>query len=244
MIKNLNSITDKNIDPAEMDTILKAHVKAKFDKELKLEIARDLKQQYQIAKENKLVHMESKKRRTIIYWIAGVAAAISLLILAISFFNGPSAPALAGDPPPWPDETEIQKLAANYLTTSEIHHSAALKGNTETEELRTQAIQAFNTKDYAAARQLFAQIEDKTEEDIFYGAIASLYDQKYEDAITNLSSVAESGTTYKEAANWYLARGSKCQKHNLRNGTLKLELRKRPGVFKGFEIELPTNEFD
>lgn len=191
MSKKLRKIVDSHLNEDETDAILGNAVRAKFDAELKRDLEKSLRQDYGLAREGHRIGLKDRKGKNRLFFLAALAASLALLILAWIVFH--------------PFSDDVQELASAYLATSEIHHSGALKGNTNSEEARMQAIRSFNAGEYAQAEQYFSSIGEKTEEDIFYGGIASLYDKKYKDAIAKLEGLAGSESRYQEEANWYLA---------------------------------------
>ena len=192
MSNNLRKITGGHLNEDEIDAILGHAIQAKFDAELKLDLKKSLKQDYGVNRGNQRIELKERNGRSRLFYLAAIAASLAILVLAwnVLFTSSPG---------------DVQELALVYLTTSEIYHGGALKGNTDAEDARMQAIRSFNAGEYAQAEQYFSGIGEKTEEDVFYSGISSLYNKKYKDAIAKLESLAGSESRYQEEANWYLA---------------------------------------
>ena len=186
----LENILDANIGQEEVDVILEKSIQAKFDADWKLDLKKKLAQEYNLSKESKVVGLDKRKSRNRFYYVAA-AAVIALGILALNIF-GPSA-------------GNAQEIASSYLASTEILHGGSIKGQADNENNRMKAISAFNDKNYHEAEQHFSRIEEKTEDDLFYSGIASIYNGKYTEAIDKLSVISESASSYQTEGNWYLA---------------------------------------
>lgn len=191
MNNKLRKITDTHLDEEEMDAILGKAIQAKFDAELRKGLEKSLRQDHNLTRENQRIGLKERNGKRRLFVWAAVAASLAILILAWSVF--------------YPSPGNVQELASGYLATSEIYHSGALKGNTHNEEARMQAIRSFNAGEYVQAEQYFSSIGEKTDEDVFYSGISSLYDKKYKEAIAKLQSLTGTESRYQEEANWYLA---------------------------------------
>lgn len=191
MSKKLGKLVDGNLNEGEIDSILSEAIQAKFDAELRLDLEKSLRQDYNLTRESQRIELKERRGNRRFFFLAAIAASLALFIFAWIVIQ--------------PSPGNVQELASAYLTTSEIYHGGALKGNTENEEARTQAIRSFNAGEYAQAEQYFSGIGNKTEEDLFYSGMSSLYLKEYKDAIAKLKSLAGSESRFQEEANWYLA---------------------------------------
>ncbi|MCO6490409.1 MAG: hypothetical protein J5I98_18485 [Phaeodactylibacter sp.] len=191
MNDRLGKIMDSNLSEDKIDDILGNAIRAKFDAELRLDLEKSLRQDYNLTRGSQRIELKEKRGNRRLFFLAAIAASLALFILAWIVIQ--------------PSPGNAQELASAYLTTSEIYHGGALKGNAGNEEARTQAIRSFNAGEYAQAEQYFSGIGNKTEEDLFYSGMSSLYLKEYKGAIAKLESLAGSESRFQEEANWYLA---------------------------------------
>ena len=201
MSSNFEKFNDGQDNPEDIEPLLKELLQTKFDEELKQELQKDLKDQYGVSKENKSTTLG---RRKLTYILTAIAAGFGLLIMTTYFFNTKKSKLASEDPPSLSSFENAEKLAINYLKTTDIYHGGAVKGTTSSQS-RTQAINAFNAKNYEQAAQYFSLIEAMTEEDLFYCGVASLYNENYGKSIKTLQQVSDMGTQYSIEADWYLA---------------------------------------
>ena len=190
MSDHLNKILTDDLSQEEVDMILEDAIQAKFDAELKQELKKKLARQYGLPKKQKTIDRKIK-RRQLLYFLAAAAAGVALLILSLPLFS--------------PSSENARQLASSYLTGSEITHSGTLKGDSGNPDTRLEAIRAFNSRNYDKAIYYFSLIEDKTQEDLFYSGVASLYQEKYYEAIEKLRPLSQTTSNYQTEAMWYLA---------------------------------------
>ena len=187
-MKNLHEILNPNLKEDEVDNILGAAIEAKFDKELRTKWENKLREKHGVSKGGKVISL--KTRRTRLYYIAGIAASICLLILALNIFS-PANP---------------QSLASAYVEETEFFDPRSKKGEMDDEQNRVLAIEAFNAGDYAKSSHHFSLLENKTEDDLYYNATASMLSNQLEEAITNFKVIsANKDSKLKQESNWYLA---------------------------------------
>ena len=191
-MSNPRKITDTNLSQEETDRILGRVIEAKFDAELKKDWEQKLQMEFGISKTpRKEGRVRSLGRRNWLY-LAAIAASILLIIVALNLFVTPS-----------PENP--QSLAMSYIENTDIHHPGATKGlETETETTRQSAIEAFNAGQYPAAAQLFSAIAEKTEQDRYHSALASLLSQNYDESIAQFRQLSTASSTYQEEINWFL----------------------------------------
>ena len=186
-MNELFKILDKRLREEEKFEILEEAIHAKFDADLRHDLEKDLKKNYKLSRKNKVVGLSSLKTR--ILFVSGIAAGILILLFALDVFS-PATPS-------------AQSLASSYLEEVEMYHHQSLKGSTNNEDFRTKAARAFNRKNFAEAAYQFSLIEKPTEEDLYYGAMASLFDQKIADSISKFALISDQTSSYKEEIRWY-----------------------------------------
>ncbi|MEL7120873.1 MAG: hypothetical protein AAFO07_15580 [Bacteroidota bacterium] len=185
-----HSIMDENLNEDQLDSVFKSLVRSKFDQELRNELEHSLHNDHKFSKGGLVVSFSKKKRSRVFYLIPAAAVVLILLTAFPYIFQ-------ANDP---------QVLADNFLTKTEVYHSAATKGTKTEETTRQEAINAFNKKDYLLAEQYYSQIENKTEEDNLYTALSFLYNKKYAQGIPVLEVLERNPESkFQIEARWFLS---------------------------------------
>lgn len=201
MSSELNNPHKDNQSEEDADQLLARFVNQKFDLELRKMLSSSLEKNYLISKSH--TNMNTLKQKKSWSVVGVIAAAVLLTLLALNPLYDFKSALAADDPPPFPKN--IQALAYNYLEEVDIQHGGILKGQTEEEMTRTNAINAFNAKDFKLAEEYFSVIESKSEEDQFYAGVAALYNKHYPASIQTLKQIVADGSLYQTEAGWYLA---------------------------------------
>ena len=129
-------------------------------------------------------------RRRLVFW-SSVAASI-LIIVVVFFLVRP-----VEDP---------QSLAAAYVEPYPNLIAPLQKSGGEAVTPYEEAFHLYETGYYGKAASAFGTLDPADEGVQFYGALTSLLDERMEDAITQLGSIADApGHRFRAPAMWYLA---------------------------------------
>ncbi|MEN0003887.1 MAG: tetratricopeptide repeat protein [Bacteroidota bacterium] len=178
--------------PEEQEQQAKAFLRAKFDAEKRKRWAKQLEQEHGV---QRTPSARLAKRRRLVVWMASAAAAI--LLLLIFFQDGIYTTA-----------STPQQLAANYLAEAPFAHQGQRKSSEQIEALRATAIEQYMRKEYQAASESWAALQQHTganEEDLFYLGLSYLYSGNYASAIDQLSSATAAPDRFAQERRWFLA---------------------------------------
>lgn len=176
-ILETNSYSDKE------EQLIMTLLSKKFDGELREELSEELASKYNISKGKK--EKKSTYKRLII--ISTIAASLVIGWLTLS---------------PFYSITNVESRALALLSDDASFHPGITKG-IGNETLRSDAIESFNKGDYSKAVSSFLQIEEQTEEDRYYTALAYLKNKQYDAASMRFQSLSGS-RQYREEVAYYL----------------------------------------
>jgi len=148
------------------------------------------KQQQWTAGNTAKVHCIKPAGKTLIQrWLPYAAAACIILAVALFFLLKPATP---------------QQLAVNYMnqTYSQLNRTMGLPDTLQ------QAIEAYNTKDYKKALQLFEMLEMKNPGDADrkkYAGLCYLFTQDYDKALQQFDELAKMKGLFSNAGNFLKA---------------------------------------
>jgi len=135
---------------------------------------------------NEVVEERAHKRRPIMRYILGIAAAAAVLLLGIFLFK--------------PDGPNNQELFTEYFRP--FPNLANSRSGTESTTLDL-ALKAYELADYSEAIQLFSQLDSPSDTSRIYTATSLLALGKTNEAFNTLSSIEQ--PLFDDAKNWYLA---------------------------------------
>ncbi len=86
-----------------------------------------------------------------------------------------------------------------------ITHPGLTKGAQTSNDLRISAITAFNSQKYEDAIQAFSEIENATNEDVYYKAMSSFYLEDFQKANQELQTLLNVESPFYQEVRWFLA---------------------------------------
>ena len=184
-----NKMYNDASSPEEQEVILKEAVRAIIKKEQKEKWAQILASDYAVQKNKRPNLLRGKVIN--IYAMMAIAASILLLAVLVPKFY------LANQ--------SIEEMSLTYLKDDSIKHPGVTKGAAEiNQDLRLQAIVAFDSGQFAMASQKFLEIPDLNTEDQFYLALSYLNSNKYDEAIEAFRNVSSLTESYDQEISWFL----------------------------------------
>lgn len=196
-MEELRRYKDPNIDQEELDALTRQLLRAK--------IARDKKQQWAEALENKHGFKKGDTPRLVVSSQnrllrrgLSAAAAILLLVAAVMFLWKPSTP------------TTLE-LAQQYLSEEKVMGPQTRKGSVEAEALSQQAFDSYHAGNFAAAIDHWKQLEGQgvmQAEDYFFAAMSYLKNGQLSDAINYFSKIRQqtgASVKFQKEATWMMA---------------------------------------
>ena len=190
-MKILPTYTKKKISPEELERTSERFLQEMFEDELRRKWRKRLKDEHQL---DRGAH---SNRRIALRWIAGIAATLLLALVGWQLLL--------------PEAPQKEELLAQYL---QDHYTDAItrKNGEISNQLRQEAISAYNEKDFGRAaalrQQLLAEGLAITKDDYFYLGLSYLYQQppNTEQAIQwLLQAQAMPGRKYALEGKWSLA---------------------------------------
>lgn len=146
-----------------------------------------------LQKKSEFSEKDDRKGKVIFWpWMLPIAAAVALAIIAGGYF--------------W------QMAGTDSLTIEHVALGGQSKSEKTAEE--SEALEAYDQRDYSRAKQLFNEIpgDEKSDKELFYHAITLLllhqqeaHPDDMEQAIQYLEQLSSGDGNYKEIAEWYLA---------------------------------------
>jgi len=183
--------SDSKLNPEEEEKYLNTIFDKHYDKKLKSKYSAVLKDTHGVQREESNVvdiKREGSNVRTIVKFVLSVAAGALLAFFALGINS----------------DTYMQQTDT-YLAESIFVNQELLRGETRTNEIRNEAILAYNEGDMPTALDRYAKIEVKTSEDAFFEGLAFMYDKQYAKAIEVLAAIPTDNFKYKSELDWYLS---------------------------------------
>ena len=188
MSQLLQSIETASND-TEKEAIITQALNKMWHQEQREQWSQQLDQQFGIKRLS-----ESKKPKTKMFPLyKWVAVAASVLVLCMVVWQS--------------SQQKLSTLSAQYIQESYINHPGLTKGTDELDiESKSQAIEAYRTKNFKAAIDLFSSINEKSEEDIFFTGISHMQLANYEEALGQFALLeASDNPRYDQELNWFKA---------------------------------------
>lgn len=189
MKKEINLFQD-NQTPEEQDQQLKIALGEVFKYDLKNEFAKELKDEYKIAKSDpkkesakiKSISMQSSNKK----WMM-VAASLIFFVGAYFVFN----------------LSNLNNNLEQYAFAEKITHPGIQKGANVLEDLSL-AVKAFNEGDWEKAGLLFGAMDNANDESNFYAGLSYFYKKDYTEALSYFKVIDTNKSTYSQETRWFI----------------------------------------
>lgn len=185
--------TQHQATPLEADQMTEQLVTDKFNQELRQQMGKRLAQEYGITRNG------ARGQLRLLRWVVAAAAVIGLTVVGWQFLSGPPTP-----------QTTAIALAESYLD----HHFADprdRKGLVDFDELRAEAANAYNQRDFPAAISRYESLFRATEKQeivdyLFLGiSYLSVQPPQPQKAITALETISNNAQNeYPDETAWFL----------------------------------------
>jgi len=156
-MKELDNYLKNKLSEKQEEKITKALFQRHFDEEMKNRWSKELSDKYNVLPSGQTKNTFSRRK-----WLL-MAASLILGLISVFLYQNTM-------------KQNTTQLADEHL--AKIYTHIGLKKGIETDEMRTNAIDAYNTNDYAKTILLYEKIiasEDKTIEDFFFCGLSYLY---------------------------------------------------------------------
>ena len=196
-MENLNKYFSGDLDDDQNEEVTARLIQQKFDEEAREEWGDYLREKHSLTRtpEKRTIG----KRRTLLRYVAGIAASVLLLIAAIYLFQQNQSPA-------------YHKMAVKYTQSLPImaDQIAFRKGNQDVDDIRLKANEAFADQEYEKSILLWDQLnklQPLKHFDLFYlGTSYLLQDLPApKKAIQNLKLATTKSKELQHEINWVLA---------------------------------------
>lgn len=191
-MKDVQKYKDPNITNEELEALTKKMINAKISRDKKERWAEILENEHGVRR-----GAVKPGRRISLAW---VAAAASILVLAVALFQL------------WnPNHLSATDQAMSYLQEEKILGPQTRKGAVEVEPLSQKAFEDYNTGNFQQAINLWKDIEDQGGmhvDDYFFNGMSHIHLGGYQAAIENFRQVrthANGYPKYQQETTWMLA---------------------------------------
>lgn len=197
-MEDIKKYRQGNMQAEELDNFTRKFINAKFNADKKNRWKKMLKEQHDVDRNTPNLKIKPKTKTRNLYMLAAaVAAAILLLIVANPIIQSFSAPS-------------YEQLASNFIDQGFYENQEISKGEESVEQLKLNAIFAYNQKDFPTAIKYWEAVVSigvVDETAYFFLGLSHLYNKTYDKAIANLQKVQsfENGNKFEEETRWFLS---------------------------------------
>lgn len=173
----IKKILQSDLPEEKLDALMKELMEKQFDDAHKADYEKYLLEELNVSRSVPTAKTTSIDKSKINWLKIGAiiaALCIGFLMIYLFFFKSIT------------QEAQVK----NYIADNVMYHQGTVRNdNTNSDQIRTTAYKALNTKNYQAAASLLQTIKTRTDEDSFYLAYAKLNLGDYQEALNLFSSI-------------------------------------------------------
>lgn len=187
----LKKFSDSELNPEQEEKYLNDIYDNYYDEKLKSKYTRKLKDDHGIIKGSASYENKKNTKGNIHLFMKGFIAFAACGLLTF-FVLG-----LGGE--------NYMSQVDNHLTESIFVNQEILRGDVNSDVIRNEAVLAYNSGDMMLAIQKYTLLENKSETDIYFEAMATMYSKDYKTAISGFEIIQSTDFKYNAELDWYLS---------------------------------------